>query len=247
MEPFWNITSSIDWCEENWMYSNYIAEFWNTLSSFSMVISGLYLLYTQNNSTNLMKLKHYKLLNLNLTSIFMIIIGFGSVLFHMTLSRYSQALDEVPMIWTSLLLIHLSLNELINMDYKTHLIEQVLLLVYGMFATLCITTTENELQFTLFHINNTIISTLVIILFYILSRVKNISRDKDLFKKSIIFFGFALSCWSFDLFLCHYTTYFQIQLHAMWHVFSSIGFFYLIKILEESYVYNYKNSLKKMI
>merc|ERR1711934_283612 len=34
-------TSSIDWCESNYVVSFYIAEFWNTISSFLMVVAGI--------------------------------------------------------------------------------------------------------------------------------------------------------------------------------------------------------------
>ena len=39
---FWGpSTSSVDWCESNYEMTEYMAEFNNSLSSFSMVLSGL--------------------------------------------------------------------------------------------------------------------------------------------------------------------------------------------------------------
>ena len=35
------ITSSVDWCEKNYLYFSWVAEFWNSLSSFAMVGVGL--------------------------------------------------------------------------------------------------------------------------------------------------------------------------------------------------------------
>jgi len=31
-------TASIDWCEENYVVSYYIAEFWNTISNLAMIV-----------------------------------------------------------------------------------------------------------------------------------------------------------------------------------------------------------------
>ncbi len=38
---FWGaVTSTVDWCEANYQHSNYVAEFFNTVSSFAMVLAG---------------------------------------------------------------------------------------------------------------------------------------------------------------------------------------------------------------
>lgn len=34
-------SATVDWCEPNYVFSHYIAEMWNTLSSFAMVFVGL--------------------------------------------------------------------------------------------------------------------------------------------------------------------------------------------------------------
>lgn len=242
MPPYWNITSSIDWCEENYIYSNYIAEFWNTISSFCMVFSGIYLHFKQKRSPSIQRLHTKCITSLTLVNTGMVFIGVGSILFHMILSRYSQALDEIPMIWTALLLIYLSTNELIKLTWLGALIKSIFFIVYGIFATLSITLVTGDLQFTLFHTNNTIISVLVLVCFGILS--KRLDEFHE-FKKSAMYFGIAVGCWGTDLMLCQFVSY--IQLHAIWHLFSSVGFYYLIKILEMSLVYNYKNSIKKIV
>eukprot|EP00929_Paragymnodinium_shiwhaense_P072774 TRINITY_DN36944_c0_g3_i2.p1 TRINITY_DN36944_c0_g3~~TRINITY_DN36944_c0_g3_i2.p1 ORF type:complete len:184 (+),score=12.76 TRINITY_DN36944_c0_g3_i2:254-805(+) len=83
------ITSNIDWCEPNYLHSYYVAEVWNALTSIAISFPGLYLLR---------KAAVHKLIwpywfqAFNVTCV-----GLGSVLFHGTLTRWGQWLDEAPM------------------------------------------------------------------------------------------------------------------------------------------------------
>lgn len=89
---YWGtVTSEIDWCEENYTISLYVAEFWNTLSSLAFVLLssfGVFWVWKH-------RLEERFLLAYASTGV----IGIGSVLFHATLKRTSQLLDEVPMLF----------------------------------------------------------------------------------------------------------------------------------------------------
>jgi len=87
-----DITSSVDWCELNYMFSQYIAEFWNSTSPFSMVLVGLFGIVL-----------HYKLLEKRflLAFFFVSVLGVGSVLFHGSLKHETQMLDELPMLYAA--------------------------------------------------------------------------------------------------------------------------------------------------
>ena len=39
------MTATVDWCEENYVHTPFIAELWNTASSVPMVLAGLWGLY----------------------------------------------------------------------------------------------------------------------------------------------------------------------------------------------------------
>ncbi|KAK6525801.1 Alkaline ceramidase 3 [Arthrobotrys megalospora] len=122
----WGVpTSSVNWCESDYTISFYIAEFFNSCSSLCMVAFGLLgqwsLSYLSKNVNRTPRprrkdpeiydplLENPGLLGVNrvwLTWFALQIVGWGSVAFHGSLQWWSQAFDEVPMVWTAIL--HLS-------------------------------------------------------------------------------------------------------------------------------------------
>ncbi len=77
--------TSVSFCEEPYKESNYIAEYYNTLSGSSYVIIAIPYLRT-------------KVTSLAIISIFL---GIGTMLLHMTQRVYGQILDELSMILLS--------------------------------------------------------------------------------------------------------------------------------------------------
>ena len=80
-------SSSVDWCESNHMFSNYICEFFNSWSSLSYILLTLYhILYI----LPLIRLHYRKYLLLFFINA---CIGISSFYFHATLS-YRSDIDE---------------------------------------------------------------------------------------------------------------------------------------------------------
>ncbi|OQR93991.1 alkaline phytoceramidase (aPHC) [Achlya hypogyna] len=97
---YWgDVTATIDWCEPNYVHSPYVAEFWNTISNLSFVVLGVFGLHR---SLSLNFEWRFVLMYLNV-----MVVGFGSALFHGTLTLVSQQLDETPMIWSMLIWIYI--------------------------------------------------------------------------------------------------------------------------------------------
>ncbi len=87
---FWGTPDvSVSFCEDKYVVSNYIAEYYNTMSALSYVIVGL-LFY----KTRLKKL-----------SKIIILLGIGTALLHSTLRFYGQWLDEISMLILSFYII----------------------------------------------------------------------------------------------------------------------------------------------
>ena len=84
-------TSTLDWCEKNYTYTHYVAEFWNTITNLSMIITPIYgLINAYHQGIERRYMICYALLLLT---------GIGSWMFHMTLLFEMQLLDEIPMVW----------------------------------------------------------------------------------------------------------------------------------------------------
>jgi len=93
---YWGLsTSTVDFCEPNYVYSRYVAEFFNTLSSIPIFLSGVIGIY---------HCKREELgLEFSICYGMLAVIGMGSVAFHATLLREGQVLDEIPMLWGALM------------------------------------------------------------------------------------------------------------------------------------------------
>jgi dihydroceramidase len=99
---FWGEpTATIDWCENNYEVTEYIAEFWNTLSNLVMIVLPVYGIYwSVRQKQNKKNLNNFIIRNSTLAVYFaLMMIGSGSWLFHMTLLYPMQLLDELPMIY----------------------------------------------------------------------------------------------------------------------------------------------------
>ena len=94
---FWGpVTASIDWCEENYVVTRYIAEFCNTTTN------GLFAVLASIGIYQAVRYRYER--RILLTSMGFLLVGIGSWLFHMTLKYEFQLLDELPMIWTTLIM-----------------------------------------------------------------------------------------------------------------------------------------------
>lgn len=91
---FWGIpTSTIDWCEENYVVSTYIAEALNTITNAIFIgIAGFAIYHAYHNRLEPRFI---------FTAFGFLLVGVGSWLFHMTLKYQFQLLDELPMIYAT--------------------------------------------------------------------------------------------------------------------------------------------------
>ncbi|KAJ3012472.1 Alkaline ceramidase 3 [Thoreauomyces humboldtii] len=93
-EGYWSpATASLDWCEENYIVSSYLAEFWNAGTNLVFLLWPLLGIYSC--------AKTHAEPRFYLSYIALMLVGTGSFLFHGTLSHAAQLLDELPMLFST--------------------------------------------------------------------------------------------------------------------------------------------------
>lgn len=215
-----SVTSTVDWCEENYVHSRYIAEFWNSISSFTLMYAGI------------VGYIRHKGLDGNSIFIILALVGFGSILFHGVLSATTQMLDEIPMVF---LLAQFTINILKLDRFRSTLIYLIACAFsYTIFKIAHIPHSHNgshnhgvvngkkAVEFYLFQ------GVVILSAGYIFMRMARMSinntRKSTLTIYGAVLFGMGWSCWLIDYFFCNFLkSTWNPQLHAWWHILSALG------------------------
>lgn len=214
--------SSIDWCESNYTVLPFVAEFFNTISGvviymFSKVFYTKYYRYV------------YDIQEFSNIHYWLTLVSIGTMLFHGFLLYPFQLLDELPMLYVAAEYIVILQKRL---EYKkTVYITRPIIYLASVLVSLSYFYHPN-LQITLFH---TCLDTSILIVFVLLrQKLKLVSQTikKQInYKVNIGLFCFVSSIcsWLLENMFCQFTQ--MYQLHAWWHVLSSIGIYQLNGIL----------------
>ena len=104
MEGYWTgiaAQATVDWCEPNYVYSPWVAEWWNTLTSLVIALGGLVGAGWSWRSKTRVELRFVA------AFLSLALVGLGSAAFHGTLLRWAQAVDELPMMLSSMVFIYI--------------------------------------------------------------------------------------------------------------------------------------------
>jgi len=222
-EGFWGeVTSTIDWCEENYAVTSFLAEFWNTISNWLFLIPPFFgaILSWQ-----------YKLeRRYTFAFISLCVVGIGSFCFHATLLYEMQLLDELPMIYGTCVLIfciwHCSYR-----PRQHNITLSLILIVCCAMITLVYLTVVNPLIFQWAY--GILVATLVV-------RTSMACRKHEGSKKlliiSLVSYAVGFILWNIDNNFCPYVRDFRssllppvrpfAQLHAVWHTLAAVGSYY---------------------
>ena len=205
-------SSPISWCEDKFVYSSLIAEFWNSFSSFFFTLMGIYGYYI------------HKELNLDNYTWFMLAsIGLTSFIFHSTLSFFGQFIDEFSII----LLMTYSYRKVYNLNHFEFYFLMIILSCISWFIP-----SYSPFIFMLLLGPSTLFT-------------KNIVNDvitEITWYNGIKFCSVSVVLWYLD-FLCYINT------HCLWHIFCSIGSYYLMLLVvkEDNTIISRESILPKLI
>ncbi|CZT24438.1 related to alkaline ceramidase [Ramularia collo-cygni] len=143
-------TSTIDWCEENYWLTRYIAEVVNSFTNLIFVYLAIVGMH------NCYKHQHDRIFLI--TFFGYAIVGFGSFAFHATLKYPMQLVDELSMIYTTCLMVWATF------EHKRPMLFKVVLAISIAGLALFITLYYHYLQDPTFHQNAYAILTAIVLI-----------------------------------------------------------------------------------
>ena len=228
-QRFWGpVDANIQWCEEDYAVSPYIAEFWNTLSSLYLVVLGIFgiIMVRRKASTELRFVFCWSSL---------MVVGIGSTLFHATMRYHAQVLDELPMVLGNLSILF-ALMDNSGVSEKRQGQSQILLqrwlppcmVLWGVFSTIMYFAFPEAYLVFIFLYGLPVL----LIIYYSLKLVirKRSHRMgvilRRCFTLSLCLYGFGFILWNLEHILCPHVQ--NLQLHAWWHLFAGLGTHFLL-------------------
>ncbi|KAM7525269.1 hypothetical protein LguiA_015171 [Lonicera macranthoides] len=214
ISSFWGpVTSSTEWCENNYVYSSYIAEFYNTISNIPCILLALIGLV---NSLRQGFEKRFSVLHVSNMAL-----AIGSMLYHATLQHVQQQGDETPMVWEMLLYIYI----LYSPDWHYRSTMPTFLFLYGAVFAIA----HSQFRFVLgFKVHYVILCLLCIPRMYKYYIYTNDYRAKRLAKFYVATLLLGSLCWLGDRVFCKEKSAWPINLqgHAMWHVLMGFNSYF---------------------
>ena len=180
--------STINWCENDYYYSEYIAEFYNSLTGIFLCLSPLLFYYNYRKDEKLYMCIFYFTHSLSL----LFIVGIGTILFHSTLLYIFQLLDEIPMLLLCIEYDNL-LNKLININryyYDDNKYKNTFLILQSRFFkySLCVVIAligfiNNVMQIFIFQVTISFFAILIVINLYKVFTQYNVTYNNLLIQK----------------------------------------------------------------
>jgi dihydroceramidase len=224
---FWGApTSTVDWCEANYAHTRYVCELFNTLSSVAIVAVGLLGVWL-----------HRRVLERRFLLCFfsVALVGLGSIAFHATLRFELQMADELPMLYSAIVMVFILVEN--RRERRFGAWFPLALGLHAALVTALTAFTRGPLQFYLFHASFGSMETFSLVGVYLLQRAQGPGPARRLFRAGMASYLVAVLLWFIDLRFCRVLSEelpalgaFNPQLHAVWHVLVSCGFYCLLLV-----------------
>ncbi|KAL4909516.1 hypothetical protein BDW74DRAFT_187591 [Aspergillus multicolor] len=236
VEPFWGPqTSYLNFCEEDYVITRYVAEFINTLSSLIYCTFGLYgisQLSARNQASLSRCIPYYGLIG----------VGVCSAGYHMTLKYHTQMSDELSMHLLTTPLLYRILTFQRSAEY-TRTVGTILSIAFAIVMVVHMVMDEFLLHAVSFG---------AAVLLITINTIKTIPRQihdpairfniKIVSRFGLFCFIFGYTMWLIDNFLCPSLTSardlvgmplaFLFEFHGWWHVFTGIGGYIAVAVVD---------------
>ncbi|WRT67648.1 uncharacterized protein IL334_004620 [Kwoniella shivajii] len=252
---FWGEhTSTIDWCENNYVHTPYIAETINTLTNLPSILLGLYgcLSVIKNGLPT-----RFAFCYLGLS-----LIGIGSFGFHMSLRWEWQLMDELPMIYVVSYAAYLILETSPGMDWRFGIIGAAIMISWDIFVTISYIYLPNpvyhQIAFAIILISTTFRTSYLI--YQLPSNHPSKAKIGNTMTWGVITFAVGFAIWNVDNLFCTYLREIRsflgplgifVEGHAYWHLMTGYGSFLIftasillhlcIKVSPDAYTFNEKD------
>ncbi|KAJ3333661.1 Alkaline ceramidase 3 [Blyttiomyces sp. JEL0837] len=231
-DGYWGpVTSSLDWCEENYIVSHYVAEWWNTLTNLYYhfyAIIGAIMVYKLGAES-----RHYWPLG------GLALVGTGSVLFHGSLLFETQMMDELPMIFCTCFIVYNLLLTFPNTKLNTTANKKILIVSLSLYSIITCGI-YLYLQNPVFHevAYGALTAIMVLAPIFNILRLRKSYPGKErelwgLYAYSTVTYLGGFFLWNVENFNCDhvrstratlgYPFRVWFELHAWWHFLSAIG------------------------
>ncbi|CAM9000681.1 unnamed protein product [Rhodiola kirilowii] len=211
---FWGpVTSTSDWCEINYVYSSYVAEFFNTVSNIPTILLAFIGLV---NAVQQRFEKRFRVLHISNMAL-----GFGSMIYHATLQHVLQQSDETPKVWEMLLYLYI----LYSPDWHYQSTMPTFIFIYGVLFAIAHAVFRFGIGFKLHYVTLCLLCIPRMYKYYIYTQDIHAKRLAKWYATTI---SFATLCWLCDRFLCKELSSLPIdpQGHALWHILMGFNSYF---------------------
>ncbi|KAG0501594.1 hypothetical protein HPP92_001666 [Vanilla planifolia] len=211
---FWGpVTSTTELCEQNYAYSTYIAEFYNTISNIPGILLALIGLV---NALRQRFEKRFSILHVS-----NMILAIGNIAFHATLQLVVQQSDETPMMWEKLLYFYV----LYSPDWHYRSTMPTFLFLYAAGFAITHYLLRLDIFFKVQYILLCLLCFPRMYKYYIQTKDARAKRIAKLYVATLFLGGL---CWLVDRIFCKKlsTWFINPQGHAWWHVLMGFNSYF---------------------
>lgn len=230
--------ATVDFCEENYHRSAWLAEYYNAWSSLWFTVVAVYCYCVRLHRADMTQIPRSPRRPVRRTDpisiLYMLLglIGLGSFVFHGTLQPWAQGCDEIPM----LLLIQLSTFVVLCKTprlYRAGCDQFHFCIMWCLYVCATVYVYVQSRVFLLFFVlfvsNCAILSGTIMVYLSTTDRMRTLQRSSNLVKLAV-YIAIAFSCWLVDRMCLPMLR--NINFHIVWHILSAHGATHLIAFVD---------------